>query len=299
MKRTIFLASAIVLLLPAAVAAQIENPEAGRKYNEGKALFQQGQYAEAEVLLRESAELEPGNYLAHYVLGLTYKALRRPDDAIAQYEAAVRFNPNYWDAYHAMAIIYQDFKNDPQAAIENYTRAGALSEQYQRPKWQSFYNMGVLHFQLEEWDNALQAFSKVAQYQPTNYNSMEMMGRIYVEKGDYENAMMRFQQASTLQPTRYTPHFYMANVLNRMGSYDQAIEAADRAIELMPGNGGALYEKGVALRGKQEWDAAITVLREAARDAQWRQMAEHQIEMIQNRDAYVDIPPDNDIPPAH
>ncbi len=52
----------------------------------------------------------------------------------------------------------------------------------------------------------------------------------------------------------------------------------------------------MALQGKEQWDAATTVFEQAARDAQWRQMANYQIEVIKNRDNYVDIPPDP-IPP--
>jgi len=303
MKRTILMASALALLLPAVVTAraqaqQIENPEAARKFNEGKNLFQQGQYDEALQLLLESAELEAGNYRAHYMLGLTFSRLRQYDEALAQHEAAVRFNPNYYLVYYAMGNIYGSVKNDPDKAIENYVQAGEVSENVGQPYWRAFFNLGTTYFELERWDEALQAYSKVAQYQPVNENSYEMMGRIYVEKGDYQNAMMRFQQAAERKPTWYEPHFYMANVLNRMGNYDQAIDAADQALELMPGNGGALYEKGMALKSKQQWDAAVEVMREAARDPQWRQMAEHQIELIQNRDAYVDIPPDTTIPPG-
>ncbi len=303
MKRTVLMATALALLIPAAVAAQgtIENPEAGRKFNEGKALFQQGQYQEALTLLLESAELEAGNYQAHYMLGLTYARLRQYDEALAQHEAALRFNPNYYLVHFAMGNIYRDAKNDPEKAIEHFQQAGAISEQFQQPYWRAFFNLGSTTFQLERWDDALQAFNKVTQYEPTNEQAFEMMGRCYVEKGDYQNAIMQFQNAANRKPTWYEPHFYQANVLNRMGNYDQAIAAADRALELMPGNGGALYEKGLALKNKQQWDPALAVLQEAARDVQWRQMAEYQMELIRNRDAYVNIPPDTSrtrIPPV-
>ena len=93
------------------------------------------------------------------------------------------------------------------------------------------------------------------------------------------------------------PYFFQANVLNRLGNYDAAILAADSGLERMPGDGGCLFEKGMALKNQEKWDEAIAVLQRAAQDARWRQNANYQIEVIQNRDKYVDIPPDT-IPPV-
>ena len=55
----------------------------------------------------------------------------------------------------------------------------------------------------------------------------------------------------------------------------------------------------MALKNQEKWDEAITVLEEAARDARWRQNANYQIEVIRNRDLYVNAPPDTGwvIPP--
>ena len=88
------------------------------------------------------------------------------------------------------------------------------------------------------------------------------------------------------------PYFFQSNVLNRLGQYDAAIVAADQALERMPGDGGSLFEKGMALKNQEKWDEATAVLEQAARDARWRQNANYQIEVIKNRDKYVDIPPD-------
>lgn len=302
MKRTILMACAIAIMIPvsSARAQEIENVEAAEAYNQARTLYQEGKYDEAREQLLKSVRLEPGNFRAHYLLGMTYQQLRQPDDAISQFEATVNFRPDYHQVYSSMASVYLNSKNDPEKALEYYAQSGRVSEEYQRPYWQAFFNQGKILFDMQRWDEALVAFSKVAQYQPTNERALLMMGRVRVEQGDYENAIMNFTQAATIKPTWMDPYFFQANVLNRLGQYDAAILAADKALERMPGDGGSLFEKGMALKNQEKWDEAIAVLEQAARDARWRQNANYQVEIIKNRDKYVGATPDTGrvIPPA-
>jgi len=300
MKRTILMACAVVIMIPATSAlAQIENREAAEAYNLARTLFTEGKYDEAREELLKSVRLEPGNYMAAHLLGMTYEKLREPDDAIAQFQAAVNFNSNYYRAYSAMALVYLNHKNDTANAILNFQQAGTVSETVGQPYARAFYNLGKIYFDLQNWSEALQAYSKVAQYEPANESAFLLMGRCRVELGQYEDAILNFTQAATIKPTWMDPYFFQANVLNRLGNYQAAIDAADRALERMPGDGGALFEKGLALKNLEQWYNAIVVLEQAARDARWRQNAIYQIEVIRNRDLYVAATPDTGrvIPP--
>lgn len=294
MMRTLMLTIAALLVVPS-VAAQtqvaIENKEAAEKFNQGKALYEQGQYREALELLLDSARLEPGNYLACYMLGVTYKALRQPDDAIAQLRAAVNFNPNYYQASFVLGRILDEDKNNQAEAIEAYKSSAEVSERIGRPYARAWFNLGQIYFNQRKWPEAMEAYNHVAQIEPTNERAHNYMGRANMEMGQYETALQNFTMASQRQPTWYEPFFHQAAVLNKLGQWDSAIVAADEALKRMPNSGGSLYEKGIALKGKEQWDVATSVFEQAARDAQWRQMANYQIEVIKNRDNYVDIPP--------
>ncbi len=301
MKRIILMICAIAIMIPVVnTQAQIENQEAAQAYKDARTLYLQGQFDEAKELLITSTRLEAGNYLAHCLLGMTYEKLRQADDAIAQLEAAVNFNPNYFSALASLGSVFLNLKNDPDTALLHYSKAGEVSEEVGQPYWQAFHNQGKIYFDKQMWSEALMAYSRVAQYNPTNERAFQMMGRIQVETGDYENAIMNFTQAVTIKPTWYQPYYFQAEVLNRLGQYDAAIAAADQALVRMPGDGGSLFEKGMALKNQEKWDEAIAVLEQAARDARWRQNANYQVEVIKNRDKYVGAAPDTGrvIPPA-
>ncbi|MFO7768232.1 MAG: tetratricopeptide repeat protein [bacterium] len=289
MKRFIFTLTALAMLLPAAADAQIENAEAAEKFNNGRSLYQQGKYQDALEDFLESAKLEPGNYLAHYMAGLTYNRLRQPDEAKTQFEAAVKHNPNYFRAFFALGRVHES-EGDLDAAVEAYQRSGQVSEEVGQPYPNAFFNLGAVLMEQQEWDQALQAYSKVIQHEPANERAYDYMGNIYEQKGEYTNALVQYKQAVKAKPAWHEPYFHQAVVLNKMGQYEEAINMADQALERMPGDGGSLFEKGTALKSLEKWDEAISVFREAAKSPQWKQLAEYQIERIQNRDVEV-IPP--------
>jgi tetratricopeptide (TPR) repeat protein len=302
MKRTVsalFLLA--LLLLPVMAGAQEQvNPEAGKKYNDALALYREGKYQDALNLLIEATKLQPGFFQAHYLAGMTHKQLRQLDPAIEQYEASVKFNPNYHQAYFALGEAYRE-KNDLPKAIEAYTNAIQACDRNNRTYPKAPFNLGAILMEQGRNDEALVAFGKVVQWEPDNSKAYNYMGRIYRDKGEWPTALMNFSMAIQKEPNWWEPYFQQANVLNAMGDYTAAIEAANSALERQPGNGGALYEKGMALKSQEKWDEATAVFQQASRDATWRQNANHQIELIANREKYVTEKPDTvrtRIPPA-
>jgi tetratricopeptide (TPR) repeat protein len=293
MKRIVSALSLLaLLLLPMVAGAQEQiDPDAARKFNEARALYQEGKYQDALNLLLEATKLQPGFYQAHYLAGMSYKQLRQLDPAIEQYEAAVKFTPNYYLAYFGLGEAYRE-KNDLNKSIEAYTNAIQACERTGRVYAKAPFNLGAILMEQGRNDEALVAFGKVIQWEPDNEKAYNYMGRIYRDKGDWSTALMNFSMAIQKEPNWWEPYFHQANVFNSMGNYDAAIASADKALERQPGNGGALYEKGIALKNQEKWDEATAVFEQAARDAVWRQNANHQIELIKNRDKYVEGKPD-------
>ena len=54
----------------------------------GKVLLKQHNWLMARMYLEHALQMDPQNYMAHYLLGQTYRALGRTDDAAREYHAA-------------------------------------------------------------------------------------------------------------------------------------------------------------------------------------------------------------------
>ena len=91
--------------------------------NRGSTYADLGRHAEALADYDAALRLDPNLAQARYNRGTTYKALGRHAEALADYDAAIRLDPNYAQAY---------------------------------------LNKGVLHTERDEWDDALHAFEIAA-----------------------------------------------------------------------------------------------------------------------------------------
>src|SRR5882724_979122 len=85
---------------------------------EGQDLAAQGRFAEAEVPLKQAAELAPENYAVLTLLGKVEGRLRKPADAIALFRRVVSGQPKMADAHENLAIALADAGNLEEALQE-------------------------------------------------------------------------------------------------------------------------------------------------------------------------------------
>ena len=89
---------------------------------QGNRLYAQHKYSEAEIAYRKAVAQNGNNSRALYNLGCALQKEHRDSDAIAQYELAVKTEPNSKvrsQAYYNMGVAFQTQKNYGQA-IEAY-----------------------------------------------------------------------------------------------------------------------------------------------------------------------------------
>ena len=68
----------------------------------------------------EKLELEVANM--HYNLGVIFQEQNKPDQAIKEFELALKVNPDDSDAHYNLALIYDKAKNNREQAICHYKR---------------------------------------------------------------------------------------------------------------------------------------------------------------------------------
>src|SRR5262249_20743365 len=113
-RRTIFAVTALVLLLlfvPVAKAKQY-----AAEFGRGDAAFDRKQYQAAiEHMQKYSAE-RPDDEYAHAVLGSSFQALGRFDDAVREYERALAINHDYHFVQFNLATLYL-WRDQPEKAV--------------------------------------------------------------------------------------------------------------------------------------------------------------------------------------
>jgi tetratricopeptide (TPR) repeat protein len=75
--------------------------------------------------MKAALEKDPSDARAHFQLGLSYMALGRHSDEIAEYLEAVRLEPDFADAHYNLGLAY-DLLEDGVLALRHMKKAGEI-----------------------------------------------------------------------------------------------------------------------------------------------------------------------------
>jgi tetratricopeptide (TPR) repeat protein len=171
------------------------------------ALHQQNRLAEAEGLYRQLLTAEPGNFEAWHRLAILHYQQQRGGDALAAVNAALKINPGIADARVLQGVLLQAAGRRGEAR-DAFQAATSL-----RPgDAQGWYNLGLVHNELKDFQAAVTAFDRVLALKPS--------------------AEAWYNRGIALQELR---------------RYPETLESFDRTIALAPGALPALYRRGLAL----------------------------------------------------
>ena len=128
------------------------------------------------MAFQQAVKLDPDLAEAHFRLGLGYEALEKREDAEAQYKKAVEAYKKYPGSH----------ENDAGSALQprpNVCEPGKLQRSHSRVSRQAtklktddpdiFYDLGVAHTKLAQYDQAAAAFSKSLEIDPDYYRAQD------------------------------------------------------------------------------------------------------------------------------
>lgn len=79
-------------------------------------------WVSAEEQYRKIAQYDGGNARVHLNLGVAHKGLGKFDQAMAEYEQAMKADPSLAEAYFNMGVLFHRHKDAPDKALEYYKR---------------------------------------------------------------------------------------------------------------------------------------------------------------------------------
>lgn len=145
------------------------------------------------------------------------------DHARKSYQQAIRLDPKYVPAYHALARLHVKL-HQPEQALEIYRKAQKLA-----PEDASLcFELGMCHSRLRQWEPALESFRKACELAPDNRPYAQTYGYALARGGRFEESFEVFEKL--VGPAQ--AHYNLARMLVHLEDHPRARHHLKQAIHL-------------------------------------------------------------------
>jgi tetratricopeptide (TPR) repeat protein len=221
--------------------------------DEAKRDIDRNDFEAAIAPLQKVIAEEPNTAYAHFQLAYVFTALKRVDEARAEYERTIAIDPKLSEAYLDLGILLLD--KDPHAAVAPLTKAVEMRAAESRPR----FLLGVAEERSGDLAKAFDSFEGAVRLDPRDFETIEHLGSLYLQLKRPADAEAKFRSALELQPTDGRALLGLAQSLD-VQKKPEAADAFRKYLAVQPTDAAARGRLVHLLLDGQEYDAAIAEL---------------------------------------
>ena len=132
-------------------------------YSLGRLKQLENDHQGAIIIYKTMLDQRPTAGIVWNNLGVAYREIGKPDDAVASFRAAVKFAPQMPEAWNNLGVA-QDELNLTESALNAYRKSIELQSDYASPH----LNLGISLQKSERFKEAQEHYNKVLEIQPDN-----------------------------------------------------------------------------------------------------------------------------------
>ena len=219
---------------------------------------QLGYWRNTETLFRHALAVTEHNHIAHNGLGDVFAKQGRTDEAIREYQEAIRIKPDHAEAHNNLGNALAK-KGQTDEAIRQFREAIRLKPDDAL----GYCNLGVVLVGTGHTDEAIRLYQEAIRLQPDDADAHNNLGTALANKGQTDEAIRQFREAIRLKPDDADAHYNLGNALAQKGQTDEAIRHYQETIRLKPDHAEAHNNMGTALARRGQTDEAIRQFQEA------------------------------------
>jgi tetratricopeptide (TPR) repeat protein len=204
------------------------NPKAKAAVDRAVAALQKDDLASAETAAREAVAAAPASAVTHNVLGVVLDRGGRSDQALAEFEAAIKLDPKLVSARN---------------------------------------NIGGILAEKGKTSEAIKQFEVVLGIDPTHVQAHFNLGSLFAERGDFEKAVTHLVAARRSSPDDPQVALALLKVGYRANRIKEAEEAADFAEKALAADPRALFTLATLLAQNKVYDRAARLFEQVNRAA--------------------------------
>jgi Flp pilus assembly protein TadD len=211
-------------------------------------------FEEAIPPLQKVIADQPDFAYAHFQLAYVYTALKKTDEARAEYSRTIAIDPKMSEAYLNLGMLLLD-KQENAAAVAPLRKAVELLPSQSRPR----YLLAVAQDRSGDQAGAAESFEALIHLDPNDLTAIDYLAWGALRKGKYEEAEGRFRHALEVQPNATEARKGLAQSLDAQKKPEAAI-AYREYLELAPNDSEVRARLVHLLVEQKENDAALAEL---------------------------------------
>jgi tetratricopeptide (TPR) repeat protein len=170
--------------------------------------------------------LQPEGARVHQLMARSLRLQESPLEAAAEYELALKADPNLGDALLEFAGMDREQSNCGHA-IDLYERAQRV-----QPSYDGAYGLGVCLALQNNHARAIDAFREALKYDPKSAAAEFGLGSSLLQMGDAASAVAALRRAVQLAPNMRETYYVLGRAYQKLGDSERAQEAFARATAL-------------------------------------------------------------------
>ena len=228
-------------------------------HHRGVGLLLQNKFDEAIVEFNEALRANPAYVRSYNSRGNAWREKGELDIALADYNEAIRIDPSFAFPYNGRASVYYD-RGELERAISDYSEVIRLDPTLAAP----YGNRAHVWLAKGEFDRALADANEALRRDPKNVLIYSARGEIWRMKGDLNRALADQDQAVRLEPQSALPLLTRGDTFRYKGEFGRAIADYDQALRVSPdyipafvGRGLTFEKQGDLARARLEYEKAL------------------------------------------
>jgi tetratricopeptide (TPR) repeat protein len=224
----------------------------------GVALLVAGDRGAAMSELRRAI---PGAPRAHYTLGIELVKEGRTSDAIDQFQAFLRQQPNLVEAVSARQLLGRALAEQQRwpEAIEQQRRVLTMNPS-EAQRLDSHALLAEAHFGAGHFQDAIAHCHEYLRARPDDGRVLTRLGIAFIATGRLDEAIVAFRRAAAAAPSDADAQLNLANALHDRKDFQEAVVYAQQALALRPANAATHHLLGRLLALLGRFDEARTHL---------------------------------------
>lgn len=274
------------------------NPSNGSIYKKrGQIFYEKADYDRSDEEYRKLIDLDEGDAFGYVGLGRNANMQQNWDEAIKQFNQAIKLSPSFSQAICFRAQSYYGKKMWNEAAddiitalnmdrnpyvyevMDNFPEEGfpilkskmkiQMTKEPSNPLW--FYCAGYLDENKENYDSAISNYNKAYELEPDSF-FLEKIADCYHEKGEYGKALSYVEEYLAADPEEDRVLNLKADLLGELGQFEESVKERDWLVNRYPEYSLSYLNRAEDLMSLRRFEEAIedyttaTVLQPSLKD---------------------------------